>query len=1146
MEKARAHARALRDLKELRAHPLEGIAAEPLEDDALCWHANLGLGGVHMHFEIHLPQNYPKCPPAIFFPTGLPHPNCFSARAPDGRPSHRICLDMLEEGAEVGSGWSSAYGMHGLLLQLQSFILDHRAQYKRTGSLEKTEAVQRAKKYSCPLCSHSPGHAFPVHGSSRQPMQLTLIRALAPQALVPSQTRSASLHISHIAKRVAAVEPKLWRDVQRVALHASLQSTEITRCQAAVCLDSGAGFQVVKRKGGKIATAQPLLDQQILLNKQMGVETRRFAAAIRIQKAARMLRARRLLDCRRRLQLMGHMTSALRSAYEESQRLRGVCDVHAGQLREAKQVQSQAQQVMSIPLEDRALRTALVTVQHRRRNLQKKLLQIKQLTLKCDLTFEEQQKAGRLREIEEELRLMGSKATLHSSLVGKNLEGCEGIETLAFYNAFEQALTSEKDAAARLRVKARKKLRFAQLKAKPSMSKSEIMGRHIAVARRVFFDMMVDRQVAKFRASLPDFLRGWRKAVVTARKPHRLVQASPAGCLIIKVPYSVQVGTLLPFLDYQSLLPLTCANRKLRSLAEDGCLWSVHMSRHHPLSSLTPASMKDWKYAFICEVNQAVSELRCFHTKSGIFDAGVVLGIPIEFTVNPRTNLTDYIYSSMDFLSKDAFLVDGVRKNVLKEDFTQWLPMYINEDHWQRGLPAIKSALPNILGGAFRPEMTVELFTKMINTLTVLVCDKGITFSDRAVRTVCFLQRWILRCVEQWPGLQKFIDDRVDAFCKDEKKRSKEYEPNLGEFMSLLLASKRSWTKVAPHVLTEWLSRQVLWVCQEYPCLANLGERGAPTDDERLQKTWAANQVSKRLFAFHGMCFNLFKQKSPRDLAHEHDALYGQPSNQVVRSFHDGVKAVLGMQSWSDFFQFVGFAPGSRAKFVEMLRDGVRNSRKRGYHKDGMDFNRVHASGTSKILRKGESFLAAATLNEVDLEEHWSWADGETKFLDATCVLYDVKHQKLGHLDYSQTSFVRANGKAVPRTVLCHSGDQIDNEKQSGFHQIGLGLNSLPAEVHYLYITVSSWMGARLKDIKQPSVRLSERGGAELCRYNVDSASGEKTSILMCVLHRRVERSTESVSRWSLEAIGEVGDGSASNYGPLFAMIDKFRKAKGW
>merc|ERR1719356_2328233 len=116
------------------------------------------------------------------------------------------------------------------------------------------------------------------------------------------------------------------------------------------------------------------------------------------------------------------------------------------------------------------------------------------------------------------------------------------------------------------------------------------------------------------------------------------------------------------------------------------------------------------------------------------------------------------------------------------------------------------------------------------------------------------------------------------------------------------------------------------------------------------------------------------------------------------------------MATWETFFQLLRVKAPSQQRLAEMLRQSVKNSRKRGYHRDGMDFNRVHASGTSKILRKGESYLAAATLSAVDVEEHWSWADGATKYLDATCFVYDDKHTYAGHLDYSNTSLQKVGG----------------------------------------------------------------------------------------------------------------------------------------
>jgi ubiquitin-protein ligase len=81
---ARARSRLLRDWRVLQEEPLCGVAAEPLEDNIFIWHANLDLedqGAAALHFEIYVPHTYPLNAPMVFFPKGLPHPNCFPQRS---------------------------------------------------------------------------------------------------------------------------------------------------------------------------------------------------------------------------------------------------------------------------------------------------------------------------------------------------------------------------------------------------------------------------------------------------------------------------------------------------------------------------------------------------------------------------------------------------------------------------------------------------------------------------------------------------------------------------------------------------------------------------------------------------------------------------------------------------------------------------------------------------------------------------------------------------------------------------------------------------------------------------------------------------------------------------------------------------------
>lgn len=126
--------RLQKDMKELLDAdvPLVGVAAKPLDNNMFVWHANIKgpetsafYGGV-FHLGITFPQNYPCSPPTVELFTEVPHP-CVSSRV--------IKLDMLapkKKDSGWYEGWSSAYTVESILIQLQSFLFEE-PRWKRDG-----------------------------------------------------------------------------------------------------------------------------------------------------------------------------------------------------------------------------------------------------------------------------------------------------------------------------------------------------------------------------------------------------------------------------------------------------------------------------------------------------------------------------------------------------------------------------------------------------------------------------------------------------------------------------------------------------------------------------------------------------------------------------------------------------------------------------------------------------------------------------------------------------------------------------------------------------------------------------------------------------------------------------------------------------
>ena len=105
--------------------PTVGVSAFPLDHSLFEWACNImgpqGTkyeGGVY-HFHLHFPSTYPHHPPVVQVRSSFPHPNIFGVAT-----QHRqaVCLSMLESERKGIRGWSSAYTVQSVLLQLQSFL----------------------------------------------------------------------------------------------------------------------------------------------------------------------------------------------------------------------------------------------------------------------------------------------------------------------------------------------------------------------------------------------------------------------------------------------------------------------------------------------------------------------------------------------------------------------------------------------------------------------------------------------------------------------------------------------------------------------------------------------------------------------------------------------------------------------------------------------------------------------------------------------------------------------------------------------------------------------------------------------------------------------------------------------------------------
>lgn len=145
------------DLAECKENPLTTVAATPLDEkDLLTWHCNItgaegtDFDGYFFHIEILFPDDYPRSGPRAKVLTQIHHQNV---------SGDRLYLDLLDNAGhgrhDYGTGWSAAYTVQSILIQLQSFLFEE----DKISRVDDSRA--NAKAFVCEACGHTNDVPYP-------------------------------------------------------------------------------------------------------------------------------------------------------------------------------------------------------------------------------------------------------------------------------------------------------------------------------------------------------------------------------------------------------------------------------------------------------------------------------------------------------------------------------------------------------------------------------------------------------------------------------------------------------------------------------------------------------------------------------------------------------------------------------------------------------------------------------------------------------------------------------------------------------------------------------------------------------------------------------------------------------------------------
>jgi Mg-chelatase subunit ChlD len=151
----------------------------------------------------------------------------------------------------------------------------------------------------------------------------------------------------------------------------------------------------------------------------------------------------------------------------------------------------------------------------------------------------------------------------------------------------------------------------------------------------------------------------------------------------------------------------------MNNASREASLWRELLHKYYPNCKVIPnynITGSTWKNIWLLECNRIkfYNQL-CYLTKLSCNED--VLGIPLSWTINPKTKSIDYIYSTMDILSYQGFNKYGCSTSLWGESIEGWLPLYINKNHFIKALPHLEKSI-KFINTLLKPKQLLNELTK--------------------------------------------------------------------------------------------------------------------------------------------------------------------------------------------------------------------------------------------------------------------------------------------------------------------------------------------------------------------------------------------------------------------------------------------------
>ena len=256
--------------------------------------------------------------------------------------------------------------------------------------------------------------------------------------------------------------------------------------------------------------------------------------------------------------------------------------------------------------------------------------------------------------------------------------------------------------------------------------------------------------------------------------------------------------------------------------------------------------IKEEKNEIIDRKKEIIKEnLTCYFFRENYLDnQNILLGYPIVQTkslygkdkieLNPIPQLLTYEAFQMQTSNTQSnnnyniFAYESSQSRIKAANnqyYNNWLPIYVNEDHYQKNLDTIKNAIKAIKNEPqFQPEQIFDIFPIILNKMIIGIFNGKSIVSTSYI--TCYFHYVLLfkrLCKEYQEEYNFYVDKKLSLITMNDYEVNKKIVADIGDFFMLIFLSNKDMTspemiKIKSVLIEEFLIRQTYWMFHGPDC----------------------------------------------------------------------------------------------------------------------------------------------------------------------------------------------------------------------------------------------------------------------------------------------------------------------------------------